>query len=87
MMEKNIKNFDKDVEYIQQVKEGYKYELGVYLKEIMEGNLDPDYYRKSIIDYKIMMKRVNFINYDFQNWEGFDPTDLNYIRDISKLRF
>ena len=86
-MEKNIKNFDNDVEYISQVKEGYKYELGVYLKEIMEGNLDADYYQKSIIEYQIMMKRFKFFNYDFQNWEGFDPVDLNYIRDISKLRF
>lgn len=65
--EKNLKNLDKEIDYIIQVKEGYKFELGVFLKEIIEGSLDAEYYTKSVIEYRVLMRSINLINYDFED--------------------
>ena len=83
----HMKNLEKEIDYIIQVKEGYKFELGVFLKEIIEGSLDAEYYTKSVIDYRVLMRSINLINYDFEDWEGFDPQDINFIRDMTKYLF
>lgn len=85
--EVHIKNLEKEIDYIVQVKEGYKFELGVFLKEIIEGSLDAEYYTKSVIDYRVLMRSINLINYDFEDWEGFDPQDIIYIREMTKYLF
>lgn len=82
--EETVRIVEGELDYIMQVKDGYKFELGVYLKQLFEGTLPIDYYKFSLVHYLTLMKKIKFTSYEFGYWEGLDKIDVKYIKKMAE---
>ena len=86
-VERSIHSCERELEYLLQLKQSYKYELGFYLKQLIQGNVDISFYDKSLIHYITLMKRIHLIDLDFNFWEGLDKKDSEFVLNSANLNF
>ena len=86
-VERSIHSCERELEYLLQLKQSYKYELGFYLKQIIRGNVDISFYDKSLIYYLTLIKRIHLIDLDIKFWQGLDKKDSEFLLNAANLNF
>lgn len=85
-LEKDLKTFEIDIEYLIQLKTSNKFESAKFLRELFKGKLSKEFHRKPVYIYLSIYKKLKFNEFEIKWDDSLSFTEIDWISKTSKLQ-